>query len=171
MKDLDLLMSIYKSTFLRYEKLFILYKIDNSILYYNKKNIEIINNEYYTNFLDAEISYLAQDKKKYLKFNFKKTYFIYDIEYINISLPDNISEKLDNWAILKINSKGKTLGMIALDNSNVKYINYLFPRAILWRNIKPLEKNIYELTELLYKEKSGYKNFDQLLEISRKINI
>ena len=170
MKDLDLLMDIYKNTFSRYEKLFILYKFDRSLLYYSDKDVDI-EFEHYDNFLDNELRYLLKKKKKIFLIRFKISYLIYDINYINISLPENVSEKLDLWALLKINSKGETLTYMKLSISNFKYINYLFPSAILWSSSKPLEKNIFELAELLYKEKQGYKNFEQLLEISRKINM
>ena len=170
MKDLDSLMAIYTKTSSRYEKLFILYKIDRCLLYYSNKAVDY-EFEYYNNFLENELSILVKNKKKIFKIRFKIAYLIYDINYINISLPENVSEKLDFWALLKINSKGKTLRYIGLSISNFKYINYYFPSAILWSSAKPLEKNIFELAELLYKEKPGYKNFEQLLEISRKINM
>jgi hypothetical protein len=170
MKDLDSLITIYKKTSSRYEKLFILYKIDRCILYYSNKALDI-DFEYYNNFLDNELSLLVKNKKKIFKIRFKIAYLIYDINYINISLPENVNEKLDFWALLKTNSKGKTLGYKRLSISNFKNINYLFPTAILWSSAKPLEKNIFELVELLYEEKPGYKNFEQLLEISRKINM
>lgn len=170
MKDLNLLMASYKKAISIYEKLFILYKIDRSLLYYSDKDVDI-EFEYYDNFLDNELRYLVKNKKKIFKIRFKISYLIYDINYIDISLPENVSKKLDLWAFLRINSKGKTLTYMSLSISNIKYLNYYFPLAILWSSAKPLEKNIYELAELLYKEKPGYKNFEQLLEISRKINM
>ena len=170
MKDLDSLITIFKKTSSRYEKLFILFKIDRCLLYYSNKALDI-DFEYYNNFLYNELSLLVKNKKKILKIRFKIAYLIYDINYINISLPENVNEKLDFWALFKTNSKGKTLGYMRLSISNFKNINYLFPTAILWSSAKPLEKNIFELAELLYEEKPGYKNFEQLLEISRKINM
>jgi hypothetical protein len=170
MKDLDSLITIYKKTSSRYEKLFILYKIDRCLLYYSNKALDL-EFEYYNNFLDNELSILVKNKKKIFKIRFKIVYLIYDINYINISLPENVSEKLDFWALLKMNSKGKTLKYMGLSISNFKIVNYLFPTAILWSSAKPLEKNIFELAELLYEEKPGYKNFVELLEISRKINM
>ena len=150
MKDLDLLMVSYKKAISRYEKLFILYKIDRSLLYYSDKDVDI-EFEYYDNFLDNELRYLVKNKKKIFLIRFKISYLIYDINYINISLPENVSEKLDLWAFLKINSNGETLTYMSLSISNFKYLNYNFPSAILWSSAKPLEKNIFELAELLYK--------------------
>ena len=168
MEDMDKLVSLFRDKSDRYEKLFILYKINKSLTYYFEIKYQNIDYEFYNQFLNVELKKIVKIKKNFLSLKF--FYIIYDINLVNITNSGDIKQQLDLWALLRAKSPNNSLASIYLSKSILNKIIYHFPLTVLWSSKQEVEKSVFELADILYKEEEGTKNFKKIIELSYQIN-
>lgn len=168
MEDINNLVSLYRDKGERYEKLFILYKISKALTYYIEIKYENIDYEVYFQFLNVELKKIVKIEKNFL--SLKYFFIIYDINLINITISGDVKQQLDLWALLRSKSSNNSLTSIYLSKSILRKIIIHFPLTVLWCSKHEVEKSIFELADILYKEEEGTKNFNKMIELSSKIN-
>jgi hypothetical protein len=168
MEDMDKLVSLFRDKSERYEKLFILYKINKSLTYYFEIKYQNIDYEFYYQFLNVELKKIVKIKKNFLSLKF--IFIIYDINLVKITNSGDIKQQLDLWALLRAKSLNNSLASIYLSKSILKKIIYHFPLTVLWSSKQEVEKSVFELADILYKEEEGTKNFKKIIELSYQIN-
>lgn len=165
---MDKLVSLFRDKSERYEKLFILYKINKSLTYYFEIKYQNIDYEFYYQFLNVELKKIVKIKKNFLSLKF--FFIIYDINLVNITNNGDIKQQLDLWALLRAKSLNNSLASIYLSKSILKKIICHFPLTVLWSSKQEVEKSVFELADILYKEEEGTKNFKKIIELSYQIN-